>query len=211
MKAFDVENWNRKKHYEFFKTYEDPFFNITSNIEVTNLYNYCKKQQISFSLSCLYVAIKCINEITEFKLRLNNGKVYVFEEVHIGSTILNDDNTFSFCYFDYQKRLSLHDFVKAGQHIIEDHKRGVKFEAKEEAIDVVHCTTLPWVSFTGFKHARNGDEGSKGIPKIVFGKLFDENNSKKMPFSVEVHHALMDGFHVATLFSKMQLFIDDLQ
>ncbi len=209
MNAFDIESWNRKKQYEFFKTYEDPFFNITANLDITNLYNYCKNQDLSFSLGCLYVAVNCVNEITEFKLRLKNGKVYEFDEIHIGSTILNDDNTFSFCNFENQA--SILEFDKKGKNLIAEHKEGLKFEPKEAAIDVVHCTTLPWVSFTGFKHARNGDEGSKGIPKIVFGKMFSENEIKNIPFSVEVHHALMDGYHVALLFGKMQQFIDDLQ
>ncbi len=208
MKAFDVENWNRKTQFEFFKNYEDPFFNITANIEVSGLYNFCKQHNLSFSLACIYTALKAINEITEFKLRFTKGRVYVFDEVHIGSTILNDDNTFSFCYF--QNQSSLIEFDKNGKKLVENHKKGAKFEPNEAAIDVVHCTTLPWVSFTGFKHARNGDEGSKGIPKIVFGKLFDENEIKKIPFSVEVHHALMDGYHVSLLFQKMQQFIDEL-
>ena len=46
MKEFDVENWYRKSQYEFFKTYEEPFFNITSNLDVTNLYNYCKENPL---------------------------------------------------------------------------------------------------------------------------------------------------------------------
>ena len=67
-----------------------------------------------------------------------------------------------------------------------------------------------FVSFTSIKHARKGDEADKGIPKIVFGKLFSENNNKKMPFSVEVHHALMDGLHVGKLIDKMQQYINSL-
>ena len=63
MQEFDVENWNRKNQFNFFKDYEDPFFNLTANIDVTNLYNFCKKQELSFSLGCIYVAIKSINEI----------------------------------------------------------------------------------------------------------------------------------------------------
>ena len=208
MKVFDIENWNRKTQFKFFKNYEDPFFNITANLEVSELYNYCKQHNLSFSLACIYMALKAINEITEFKLRFKEGEVYVFDEVHIGSTILNDDNTFSFCYF--QNQTSIFEFDKSGKNVVESHKKGAKFEPKEAAIDVVHCTTLPWVSFTGFKHARNGDESTKGIPKIVFGKLFNENETKKIPFSVEVHHALMDGYHVALLFKKMQQFIDKL-
>jgi chloramphenicol O-acetyltransferase type A len=208
MKVFDIDNWNRKSQFKFFKNYEDPFFNITANLEVSNLYNYCKQHNLSFSLACNFMALKAINEITEFKLRFKDGDVYIFDEVHIGSTILNDDNTFSFCYF--KNHISIFEFDKSGKNLVERHKKGAKFEPKEAAIDVVHCTTLPWVSFTGFKHARNGDEATKGIPKIVFGKLFNENATKKIPFSVEVHHALMDGYHVALFFKKMQQFIDKL-
>jgi len=63
MKEFDVENWNRKAQYEFFKDYADPFFNITANLNVTNLYTFCKKNELSFSLACIFIAIKHINDI----------------------------------------------------------------------------------------------------------------------------------------------------
>lgn len=208
MKAFDIENWNRKAQFEFFKNYEDPFFNIAANLEVTRLYDHCKENKLSFSLACIYTALKAMNEITEFKLRIKNGNVYFFEEIHIGSTILNDDNSFSFCYF--QNQTSITEFDKYGKKLIVNIKREPNFEPMEKAIDVVHCTILPWISFTGFKHARKGDERLKGIPKIVFGKLFNENEVKKIPFAVEGHHALMDGYHVALLFTKMQQFIDEL-
>tara|TARA_R110001583_G_scaffold114876_1_gene265298 strand:+ start:3800 stop:4429 length:630 start_codon:yes stop_codon:yes gene_type:complete len=208
MKVFDVENWNRKAQYEFFKDYADPFFNVTANINVTKLYNYCKQHNLSFSLACIYVAIKCINEIPEFKLRKKNDTVVLFDLVSIGSTVLNEDSTFSFCDFEYKP--TIFEFIKEGEKVIENHKKGLKFDAKVDELGIIHCSTLPWVSFTGFKHARNGDEGSKGIPKIVFGKWFEENEVKKIPFSVEVHHALMDGLHVGLLFNKMQQYIDEL-
>lgn len=208
MKEFDVENWNRNAQYQFFKTYEDPFFNITANLDITNLYKYCKQHHLSFSLACLYVALKCANEITEFKLRFKNDKVYIFETVNIGSTILNDDFTFSFCDFEFQT--SIFAFDKNGKKVLEKHKKGIVFDAQQNELGIIHCSTIPWVSFTGFKHARKGDEGLRGIPKIVFGKLITKNEIKKIPFSVEVHHALMDGYHVGLLYEKMQKFINEL-
>ena len=63
MKVFDIENWNRKTQFKFFKNYEDPFFNITANLEVSNLYNYCKQHNLSFSLACIYMALKAINVV----------------------------------------------------------------------------------------------------------------------------------------------------
>jgi len=208
MKVIDTENWSRKAQYDFFKTYEDPFFNITGNLEVTNLYTLCKTHNLSFSLACIYVAIKCINDIPEFRLRIKKGKVVQYKFVTIGSTILNDDNTFSFCDFPLQS--SVYEFDSVGKKIIEDHKKGKKFEPKEDELGIIHCSTLPWVSFTGMKHARKGDEASKGIPKIMFGGFFNENDIKKIPFSVEVNHALMDGYHVGLLYKNMQQLINNL-
>lgn len=208
MKEFDVENWNRNAQYQFFKTYLDPFFNITANLDVTNLYNYCKQNNLSFSLSCLYVALKCANEITEFKLRFKNDKVYLFETVNIGSTVLNDDFTFSFCDFEFYK--TIQEFDANAKIVLENHKNGIVFNAQEDQLGIIHCSTIPWISFTGFKHARNGNEGFQGIPKLVFGKIFTENEFKKIPFSVEVHHALVDGYHVGLLYQKMQEFINEL-
>lgn len=208
MKELNIETWSRKPQYDFFKSYEDPFFNLTANLEVTNLYAYCKQHKLSFSLACIFVAIKTINEIPEFKLRIKNGKVVQFDSVPIGSTVLNDDNTFSFCDFPYVNSIS--EFDATGKRIIQKHKEGVTFDPQENEVQMVHCSTLPWISFTGFKHARKGDEVGKGIPKIIFGKWFEDNELKKIPFSVEVHHALMDGYHVALLFEKMQQFITEL-
>ncbi|MDD3722034.1 MAG: CatA-like O-acetyltransferase [Lutibacter sp.] len=208
MKEFDVENWNRKAQYNFFKTYEDPFFNITANLEVTNLYKYCKQHHLSFSLACLYVALKCANEIIEFKLRFKNDKVYLFDTVNIGSTILHDDLTFSFCDFEFQPTISAFDVN--GKKILENHKKGIAFDTRETELGIIHCSTIPWVSFTGFKHARRGNESLQGIPKLVFGKLFNDNKIKKIPFSVEVHHALVDGYHVGLLYEKMQQFMNQL-
>ena len=202
MKEFDVESWNRKKQFDFFKEYEDPFFNITATIEVTNLYQFCKKHNLSFSLACIYVAIKSINEIPEFKLRFKDKKVISFDKVNIGSTVLNEDTTFSFC--DFELKSSIFEFIEEGNKVIENHRKGVKFDPQENEVGIVHCSTLPWISFTSFKHARNGDERTKGIPKIVFGKWYEENEIKKIPFSVEVHHALIDGLHVGILYEKMQ-------
>ena len=74
--------------------------------------------------------------------------------------------------------------------------------------DRIHFTTLPWVSFTSFSHARNwGREDS--IPKIAFGKFVTENQRTFLPFSVEVHHALMDGLHVGRYVSRLEEMLAD--
>lgn len=209
MKEINIENWERKNQFEFFKNYEDPFFNITATLDVTVLYNHCKQHKMSFFLASLYVANQAMNQIPAFKLRLKNDKIIEFSKIHIDSTVLNEDNTFSFCHFETFP--TLFEFMKNGTEILSDHRNGIEDDSHVYDLDVAHSTSIPWVSITGFKHARNGNEKHIGIPKIVFGKYFEDNNRKIMPFSVEVHHALMDGIHVGLLFEKMQHFINELE
>lgn len=197
MKKFDLDLWNRKSQYEFFKNFDDPFFGLTTTIDVTNLYTYCKANNLSFSLAVLFISMKAANEITEFKLRIVNDELYELDFIEIGSTFLNDDNSFFFGLF--KNEATIFDFDKKGKELIKQLKEGKIFEEHWNKIDLIFGSTVPWVSFTSIKHARNYEREKSGIPKFVFGKRFEQNDKLLLPFSIEVHHALMDGFHVGQL------------
>ena len=55
--------------------------------------------------------------------------------------------------------------------------------------------TIPMWIGTSFSHARNWKR-EDSVPKIAFGKFIKTEERTLLPFSVEVHHALMDGLHV---------------
>ena len=208
MKIFNTKGWYRENQFEFFKDYEDPFFNITTQIDVTNLRNYCKKHQKSFSLGCIFIVIKAINSIEEYRLRFHKGAVVSFDKVNVGSTVLNENNSFSFC--DFQFMNDFNEFVDAAQKVIDNYDQHRMHETELNPLAMVHCTTIPWVEITGFKHARKGDEKEQGIPKIVFGKRVEEGGKFKISFSIEQHHALVDGLHVGLLVQKMETIIKAL-
>ncbi len=199
--AINIEQWNRKDAYYFFKDYEDPYFNITGNIEVTQLLQHCKQNQHSFFLQILYATLKVAHDIPAFKYRIINEQVVEFDSIFIGSTVLNPDNSFSFCYFDYESNALA--FEEEGKRRITaiNNKGGI--DERVDAINLIHCSTIPWIRFTSFKNARKRIKHDC-IPKIVFGKYFKEGNKIMMPLSVEVHHAMMDGYDVGLFFEKME-------
>jgi chloramphenicol O-acetyltransferase type A len=202
MKEFDTSQWNRKKQFELFQTYDDPYFNLTTQLDVSNLYDFTKKNELSFFLTTLFVALETANEFLEFRLRFFKETVVEFNSVNIGSTVLNADNTFSFAYFERKK--SVFEFDSSGKAVLGLEKSNLDFEENKQVFDLIHCSFIPWVNFTSFKHARKKEMDAFGIPKFVFGKYFDDNETKKMSFSIEVHHALMDGFHVGKFLEKFQ-------
>ena len=197
----DIDTWARKTTYEFFRDYEDPFFNITTNLDVTHLYRFCKDNDVAFSLAALFLSLQTANEIREFRLRMIDETVVEFDRVEATQTILNDDETFSFCYFESKD--DIFEFDRAGKASREKYKALKTFDVKADRIDLIYYSAIPWISFTSFKHASR-QNNRQTVPRMVFGKIFDDGPARKMPFSVEVHHALMDGIHVGKFFELFQ-------
>lgn len=203
----DLDNWPRKTTYEFFRGYDDPFFNFTSNIDITNLYRFTRENGLSISLASLFNVMTAANEIREFRIRLHEGRLVEFDRIHATQTILNDDETFSFAYFEMQP--DVFEFDRAGKAAVEKYKRLKTFDVESDRVDLIYFSVIPWVSFTSFKHATRLDR-TQTVPRIVFGKIFDDEPTKKMPLSVEANHTIMDGLHVGKLFNRFQELIDSV-
>ncbi len=205
----NLEKWERRSTFEFFKEYKDPFFNMAANLDVTRLYRFCKDCEIPFSIACLFFSLATANEIREFRLRMIDERVVEFDQVEATQTILNDDNTFSFCYFPMKE--TLEDFVQTAIESRKKYRTLKTFDVESERIDLIYYSIIPWVSFTSFKHAGSGDN-RQTVPRMVFGKMFDEAGGRRLiPFSVEAHHALMDGYHVGLYFNLFQEKLDSIE
>ena len=191
----DVMNWARRDVFEFFRGFDKPYFNICTRLDVTSLLALVRsRRDASVSLACHYLALRAANEIEPFRYRLREGKVLIHDVIHGGTIVLLPNESIALAYFDYDKdfakfALGAHRAIKEAESGNEGFRPRISDDAR------IHFTTLPWLAFTSFSHARNwGREDS--VPKIAFGKFTREQERILMPISVEVHHALMDGLHV---------------
>lgn len=202
----DVTNWARRDLFEFFRTYDNPYFNICTRLDITRLFEHLRaKSSVSISLALHYVALRAANEVEPFKYRLKDSKVLVYEIIHGGTIVLQPNESFNFAYFDYQT--DFEKFIADAQRSVDEASQENKPLHPDPSENRIHFTVLPWVSFTSFAHARNLG-GEESIPKIAFGRFFEENGRTLLPFSVEVHHALMDGLHVGRYISRVQELLD---
>lgn len=198
----DLANWPRRELFEFFRDFDKPYFNICTRLDVTNLLSELRNHpDVSVSLAYHYFALKAANEIEQFRYRLRNGRVLVHDVIHGGTTIMLPNETFTLVYFDYAETFA--EFIGPAQRAVEETKTDGAFRPRHEDDARIHCTTIPWISFTSFSHARNWRR-EDSVPKISFGKFVRENDRLLMPFSVEVHHALMDGLHVGRYISRIE-------
>ncbi|MEQ1923926.1 MAG: CatA-like O-acetyltransferase [Pyrinomonadaceae bacterium] len=200
-KPVDLDNWARRSTYDFFRDFEDPFFNFTANIDVTGILAFSDHHRLGTALSLLHCSLVAANEIREFRIRLLDGELVEFDRVHATQTILNDDETFSFAYFEMHD--DIFDFARSGEVASRKYKTLKTFDVETGRVDLVYFSSLPWVSFTSVKHATRLDK-RQTIPRIVFGKIFDSDGRKLMPLSVEANHAIMDGLHAARFLNRFQ-------
>ncbi|PCI61012.1 MAG: chloramphenicol acetyltransferase [Gammaproteobacteria bacterium] len=205
----DLKTWKRKNHFKFYKNFSDPYFNICCDLDVSQVVKLSKENKTSTFFTLLYLSSKACNHIDAFKLRLTTQAelgVEQYQLVHPAATMLKDDDTFTFCYFDFDDEMDR--FIEKAllakeQALIAEPLANIKNRA-----DHIFYSVIPWLNFTSFKHANSG--GGLGQPKIVFGKIHQENNKYLMPVSVELHHALCDGIDVAKYIECFQQEINTL-
>lgn len=206
MKFVDVENWNRKEHYNYFKKIDYPHFNICANIDITNFYRYIKENKLPFFISILYAVTKTANSIKEFRFRIREDGLIEHEIVSPSFTVMTEGEVFSFCSVDFVDRYS--DFKANSLEEIEKTKNKVTIEDEPGRDDLLYITSIPWISFTNITHPIQM-KPVDSIPRISWGKYFEEGNKIKLPLSVQAHHALVDGIHVGKFFNSIQEILDN--
>lgn len=206
LKFVDMENWNRKNHYNLFKGFDYPHFNICANIDITTLRRFVKENNISFFISFLYAVTKTTNSIKEFRYRIREDKVIEHDNVHPSFTIMTNTGVFSFCPVNYVDNFK--DFNKNTLAAMEKYKNSVNLEDEPGRDDLIFTTSIPWISFTSVNHPINMSPVDS-IPRIAWGKYFEENRRIRIPLSVQAHHALVDGVHVGEYFNLLQEILDN--
>ncbi|HEX5832699.1 MAG TPA: CatA-like O-acetyltransferase [Pyrinomonadaceae bacterium] len=198
----DLATWPRRELFEFYRDFDKPYFNICTRLDVTNLLKVLPNHPgVGVALTYHYFALKAANEIEPFRYRLRNGQVLVHDVINGGTTLMLPNETFTLVYFDYAETFG--EFIGPAQQAVAAMKKDGTFRPRHEDDARIHCTTLPWISFTSFSHARNWRR-EDSVPKISFGKFTNENERTLMPFSVEVHHALVDGLHVGRYVERIE-------
>lgn len=195
LKIIDLENWNRKEHFDLFSSLDNPYFGIVAQVKCTGVYQYAKQNNRSFFASYFHRSICAANEVEAFRLRIKHGQVVLYDTIDAGLTIAREDETFGFGLVKFDP-----DFAVFSQRLEEEiasAKACTGLHIRNEDIDInlIRHSTLPWAHFTGILHPCNYN-GEDSMPRITFGKRFEKDGEHYMSVNVEGHHGLMDGLHL---------------
>lgn len=207
MKYLDIDNWNRKQHFEHFRTLEDPNFGVVVEVDVTKIYLHSKENKQSFFVGYLFACMKAINAVENLKYRIEDDRVVIYDVINASATIARPDTTFGFSYVKFSK-----DFNEFNNNFIKEKERIVNSTELFPPIyspACIHCSALPWLNFTSHKEPFSGDKNSS-VPQLAFGKITEKDRRMFMPVAITVNHALVDGYHLGQFFEIFQNELDKI-
>ncbi len=202
MKTIHFDHPHRQKHFAFFNGMNHPHFNICANVEITALLPWLRENGIPFTPAIVYLIARTANEIPEFRWRIRGDAVVEHETVQPSFTVYTDvADVFSFCTVPYSPDFTA--FTTAAKEKMDRMKAAPSLEDDAGRDDFLFLSSIPWVSFTGFQHAMQFHP-QDSVPRMTWGKYFEENGRIRMPLSVQVHHAIVDGRHVGAYFQQIE-------
>ncbi len=183
-----------------------PHYCICVNVDITKLLPYLKSREIMFTPAVVYLISRVANEIPSFRQRIRGEKVIEYERVNPSFSVNTKvSDVFSFCEVEYQVSASAFiQSAKAQMKRMEEHP----VLEDQERDDYLFLSSLPWVSFTGLTHAMHYHP-CDSVPRITWGKYFEEGDKIKMPLSLQVHHALVDGRHIGQYYMRWEALAAD--
>ncbi len=200
-KKIDVDKWERKELFTFFKDFDEPYYGITTDLECTGAYAYAKSAGISFFLYYLYLVLKAVNRTEALRYRIEGDDLFLYDVIDASSTIDRENGTFGFSYIPYEKELDI--FLEKAVQEVKRVRGEDRLISNDFGENIIHFSALPWIRFTSVSHPRQfGTDES--IPKITMGKYYMEGERLMMPVSAYVHHGLADGLHVGQFFETLQ-------
>ncbi|WP_299336864.1 CatA-like O-acetyltransferase [uncultured Psychroserpens sp.] len=206
MEIIDLDTWKRKPHYDHFRSLKDPYFGVTIPFDVSKAYRFAKSNAISFFGKYLHDCMKAINDVDEFKLRIEGEEVIKYNTINASATLMRSDKTFGFSYIEFD--MDLKQFlinIDLEKNRIE-HSNALYPERND--LECIHCSALPWVNFSGHKEPVSGEIES--VPKLAFSKIEHQPDGNiVMNVSLHVNHALVDGYHVGLFSEKFQHYLNN--
>lgn len=201
----DMTTWNRAHLFDSYRGGDFPYINLGARVDVTNVVEKAKAAGLSTYFSLIHTAAATADELENFHYRIQDGEPVRYDcSVPVLTHMRKGDDVF----------FMLRGLTGVDVRTFNDdlRRKAENPPVGEERLDVkfgglISFSCIPWIDYTHFVRTIT-KLGQDSNPKISWGKYVTENGRTTVNFSVQVHHGLMDGYHVGQYFIRLQEKID---
>ena len=199
-----VEDYYRQQHFDFFRTYEMPFYTITFNLDVTAVKQYASEHSYPIYLTQCFLFARGMSRVEDFRYRVVDDQIVLYDHLEIAATLPAPHGAFSFAQFDYAS--DLESFLRRAAEVSKRARQAATLDATAEG-NTILFTALPGVRFTGFTHATPADR-TDGRARVAFGQFFEDDGRVMVPVGLGVNHIFIDGIALGRLVEEVQAEFD---
>ena len=201
LKKIKFEDPHRIKHFEHFNSMNYPHFQVTSRVDVTELYKFIKVQNLHFTSAVVYWLCRAAHDVRVLKWRIRDDEIVEHQFLDPSFAIISEKSeAFSFCTVEYTPNWEI--FQRRSIDEIERMKEEPSFEDEEGKDNFLFMSCLPWIDFTSIQHPVSMPADS--VPRILWGKFVEKPGIIDVAISIQAHHALVDGKDLGQFFQELQ-------
>ena len=193
----------RRDRFDLFNRMDSPAVNLCFTLDLPDYRPWCKHHKLPPFHVLLFAVLRAILKIDNFRYRVFEGDVIRIDRLMPSFTVVNHNNDLNFALFDWSD--DLREFVARGIAARDEASSMTALNNSYAALsprqvkDQVFITCIPWLDFTAIQHP-TATLGSPDIPSRAWGKFRDGPAGRlHLPFSVQAHHGVVDGFHIHLL------------
>ena len=205
----DIETWERKENFNFFRRFQNPQLSITSEVECGGAKKRAKEAHQSFFLHYLYAVLRAANEIPELRYRIDpEGRVVLYDQIDILSPIKIKENGKCFTIrFPYHE--DFETFYQEARKIIDSiPENGDPYAAENGEVangdyGLILLSATPDLYFTSITGTQEKQSGNN-YPLLNAGKAIIKKGKLVMPIAMTIHHGFVDGHHLSLFYRKVE-------
>lgn len=191
----DLSTWPRRDIYKCFSNCDYPFYSVTIPIDVTQVKKAARAWGLSFYHLMIWLCTKAVNSVPEFLLRIRGRNIVQLKQTSPSFTSLKPGAE-SFQIITVPWEEDVHVFCREAKACAESQTVFVQQEKETDCLIYFSCT--PWFDFTALTNEHTFDKDDT-IPRIAWGKYYEERGRLWVHMSIEVNHRTIDGFHIGQL------------
>lgn len=207
----DIKNWERRPNYEFFLGFQNPTTSITSEVECGGAKARAKAAGQSFFLHYVYAVLRGVNEIKEFRYRIDaNNQVVYYDTVDLISPItVGESGRFFTVRFPWHEDFDT--FYAEAKKIIaaidpDGEPYATEQRGESELLDVIVLSATPDLYLTSVTFTQEYRHGNN-YPLMNAGKAIVRDGKLVMPISMNGHHGFVDAHHVSLCYKTVEEFL----
>lgn len=222
-RIIDIGTYPRKAHLEYFMSMNYPQFQITADVDVTDLKRFCRERGCSFFLSFLHVAALTADSIPQFRQRIHRlteeelllpehagcptegplAGIEIREYAEGPTSHTESAGNEMYCYCVLYHHMPWDEYI-AGATELQKEARDHGTLDEDPGIEGFYFPTcIPWIRYTEVVHPMTDRYDSN--PRFSWGKYEEDFRGRlMMPLTVTAHHGLVDGLQAGKFYAGVE-------